>query len=156
MNLNLYDFLFENEVLFYGMFIGMGCHLSYMFAKQAYLHYFYVDKEVQTDAWEDYSNRPSQIIGDNLTSLDTVSPRISPTEYINQTLTQSTSEVGTQAIIDSGTNVSTVTTVLPIPPVNLEVVPNPDITIVINNLNYFYDNIDKAHALADMLGLGFM
>jgi hypothetical protein len=40
MNLNLYDFLFENEVLFYGMFIGIGCHLSYTFAKQAYLHYF--------------------------------------------------------------------------------------------------------------------
>jgi hypothetical protein len=49
MNLNLYNFLFDSDVLFYGMFIGIGCHLSYTFAK-AYVNSFYVDKGVQTDA----------------------------------------------------------------------------------------------------------
>jgi hypothetical protein len=66
---------------------------------------------------------------DSVTSLDSVTPRISPTEYISQTVTRTTSETGSEIL--SG-DTSTVTTVLPVPPVNIEVVPNPDIQGVFN------------------------
>jgi tellurite resistance protein TehA-like permease len=56
----------------------------------------YVNKEVQTSAWEDYSNRPSQIGFDDITSIDTITP-VSPT-----------------IISDSGDTVA---------PVNVEIVP---------------------------------
>ncbi len=62
--------------------------------------------------------------------------------------------IGTQTITDGS---STVTTVLPIPPVNVEFVPNPDVImqiVDISNKGYYY--IDRASALADMMGLGFM
>jgi hypothetical protein len=59
---------------------------------------------------------------ESITSLDTVTPI---SENISPVITtHSSSEVGAQTITD-GT--STVTTVLPIPPVNIETVPNPDI-----------------------------
>ena len=51
---------------------------------------------------------------ESVTSLDTITP-ISPTESL---------DVGTQTITDGS---STVTTVLPIPPVNVEIIPNSDI-----------------------------
>jgi hypothetical protein len=41
--------ILDNDILFYGMFIGITCHLGYSFAK-AYLNSFYVDKGTQTDA----------------------------------------------------------------------------------------------------------
>jgi uncharacterized protein YozE (UPF0346 family) len=88
----------------------------------SYLNSFYVDKGVQTDAWEDYSERPSQIASESVTSIDTVTPRISPIEHISQV--QNISPEGTQNIIDNGTDVSTVTTILPIPPVDIPIVPN--------------------------------
>jgi hypothetical protein len=59
---------------------------------------------------------------ESITSLDTVTPiseNISPV-----TTLQTTSEIGTQTITEGA---STVTTVLPIPPVNVEIVPNPDL-----------------------------
>jgi hypothetical protein len=59
---------------------------------------------------------------ESITSLDTVTPiseNISPVITTN-----TTSEVGTQTITDS---ISTVTTVLPIPPVNVKIVPNQDL-----------------------------
>jgi hypothetical protein len=59
---------------------------------------------------------------ESITSIDTVTPiseNISPV-----TTLQTTSEVGTQTISEGA---STVTTVLPIPPVNVEIVPNPEL-----------------------------
>jgi hypothetical protein len=50
MNLNIYNFFSDSDVLFFGIFIGVGCHLTYSLAKTVYGNYFYVDKEVQTDA----------------------------------------------------------------------------------------------------------
>jgi hypothetical protein len=49
--------------------------------------------------------------------------------------------------------VNTVTTILPVPPVNIEVIPNPDIAMIMINNSYLY--ADKAQQIADMLGLAF-
>jgi hypothetical protein len=54
--------------------------------------------------------------------LDTVTPRFSPTDYEN---------TGAQTI--SG-DTSTITTVLPIPPVNIEMIPNADINLATQSL----------------------
>jgi hypothetical protein len=49
------------------------------------------------------------------------------------------------------------TTILPIPHVNIEMVPNPDIMCAkITNITVWgSDYFDKAHALSDMLTFGF-
>jgi hypothetical protein len=124
----LFNYLLENDLVFFSVFTGTVGFIGYKFAS-SYLNSFYIDKGVQTEAWEDYSNRPSQIGSDSLTSIDTITP-ISENISSISTL-QTISEVGTQTITD-GT--STVTTVLPIPPVNIEMIPNTDITLVTKSL----------------------
>jgi hypothetical protein len=80
-----------------------------------------------------YSDRPSQIASDNLTSLETITPQISPSELVNSTLvSQTSSNIGAQTITEG---ISPVTTVLPIRPVDMEIIPNPDILSVQNVLN---------------------
>jgi hypothetical protein len=86
-----------------------------------------------------YSNRPSLFGPESVTSLDTVTPssdNVSPAVSV-----PSTSEVGIQTITD-GT--STVTTVLPIPPINIETVPNPDIGV--RNLNILINPVELSPA----------
>lgn len=114
--MTLFNYISVDNAIFFGIAIGITCHLGFV-CLSSILHKNYVEAEVQTDAWEDYSTRPSlvlsdnlsQDLSDNLTSLDTLT-RISPT-----------SEVGTTT-----QTVSTVTTILPVPPVNVEAVPNPE------------------------------
>jgi len=126
--MTLINYALDNGFIFWAGFAGMGGFISYKFVT-TYLNSFYLDKGVQTEAWEDYSDRPSQIGSGSTTSIETVTPileNISPVFSAN-----STSEIGTQTITDS---ISTVTTVLPIPPVNIETVPNADITLVTKSL----------------------
>lgn len=113
MILNMHNF-FDNDILFYGMLIGVACHLGFSFCTSLWTKE-YKDANIQTDAWEDYSDRTSQIIQTSETSIDTVTPRFSPVEYIN---------TGAQTTVE-GTN--TVTTILPIPPMHMEIVPNPEL-----------------------------
>ncbi len=123
-----FNYALDNGFLFWGAFAGTVGFIGYKFTS-SYLSSFYVEKEVQTEAWEDYSNRPSQIGSNSVTSIDTIKPiseNISPVSTL-----QTTSEVGTQTITDGA---STVTTILPIPPVNIEMIPNPDITQVTKSL----------------------
>jgi len=151
----MYNFFLDNDVLFYGMFIGMGCHLGYSIAK-SYINSFYVDKEIQTDAWDDYSDRPSQILQTSPITDNTITPIFSPINYTNTgaQVGLDTVEAGIQTTAES---VSTTTTVLPIPPVNIEMIPNPDIiNNIAGNTEAWFTYMDKASALADMLGLGFM
>jgi hypothetical protein len=80
-----------------------------------------------------------------------VTPRISSSECVSPaSALQTTSEEGTQIISD---NVSTVTTMLPIPPVNLVIVPNPDIVGKVVN-SPIVDGMDwkRVQLIADMLG----
>ena len=116
------NYLFNNDLVFYSMFAGTVGFIGYKFAS-SYVNSFYVDKSIQTDAWEDYSERLSQIGSNSVTSIDTVTPI---SQYVSPT-----SEVGIQTISDGA---SSVTTVLPIPSVNVEMIPNPDITLVTKEL----------------------
>jgi hypothetical protein len=145
------NYLLNNDLVFYSMFAGTVGFIGYKFVS-SYLNSFYLDKGVQTSAWEDYSDRPSQIGSNSITLIDTITPI---SENISPVITtHSSSEVGTSIITEGA---STVTTVLPIPPINIEMVPNPDVIIQIVDISIKgYDYIDRASALADMLGLGFM
>lgn len=151
----------DNGYIFYGLGSVMVGYMSYKFISSFYNSY-YIDKGVQTDVWEDYSDRASQILQTSPITDNTITPGISPTDYVNSgaQVILDTIEIGTQTIIDNGTNVSTVTTVLPIPPVNIEMIPNPDIINKINNIadntDVWFTYMDKASALADMWGLAFM
>ena len=113
--MTLFNYTLNNDLVFYSMFAGTVGLIGYKFIS-TYVNSFYVDKGVQTEAWEDYSNRPSLIGPESVTSLDTVTPI---SQYVSPT-----SEVGIQTISD---RVSTATTVLPIPPINIEMTPNSDI-----------------------------
>lgn len=128
-----FNYILDNNIIFYSIFAGTAGFISYKFVS-SYLNSFHKDIGVQTEAWEDYSDRPSQLAFNSSTSLDTVTPLTSPTDYICQSIVQTTPEVGTQTITDGG---SSVTTVLPIPPVNIEIIPNPDI-VNISDVNTIY------------------
>ena len=116
--MTIFNYIFDNNVVFYSILCCTTGFIGYSFVT-SYLNSNYISEGVQTDAWEDYSERPSQIGFDSITSIDTVTPRFSPVEYIN---------TGVQSI-----DTSTVTTILPVPPVNIEVVPNPDILGKVSN-----------------------
>jgi hypothetical protein len=124
-----FNYALDNGFLFWAGFACTAGFIGYGFTS-SYLNSFYVDKGVQTDAWEDYSNRPSLIGPESVTSIDTVTP-ISDNVSIGSPsfTTYTASEVGTQTTTD-GT--STVTTVLPIPPVYVEIVPNPDLLATVD------------------------
>lgn len=138
------DFL-NNDLIFYGMFIGVACHLSFSFLNSIWGdNKEYTNAEVQTEAWEEYSDRLSQM----------TSPGSSPVEHINVGLqtNPNAAEVGIQTITSGS---SEATTILPIPPVNIEIIPNPDIVIkIIEYINLGCDYIDRADALTHMM-LGF-
>lgn len=121
--MTLLNYLTNNDLIFYGAFAGTVGFIGYKLVT-SYINSFYIDKGVQTEAWEDYSNRTSQMGAKSVTSIDTVTPisgNISPVFTTN-----TTSEIGTQTIIESS---STVTTVLPVPPINIEIIPNQDIKV---------------------------
>jgi len=119
----LFNYLFENDLIFYSIFTGTVGFIGYSLCKSIW------DNSGSTSDF-DYLN----------TDLNTTSNVYS--------------DVGTHSIPGS---VSTATTVLPIPPVNVEIVPNPDLTAkIIDTIVVGYDYIDRAHAIADMLGLAFI
>lgn len=105
--------LLDNDLIFYGIFISVAGAIGYSFVTSYFNPYLNkVDKGTQTDAWEDYSDRPSQILQTSTTSIDTQTPKFSPIEYTSS----------------SSQTIESPTTVLPIRPMNIEVLPNRDIT----------------------------
>lgn len=143
------NFLIDNNYIFYGLYASTAGFIGYKFVS-SYINCFYVDKGIQTDAWEDYSERASQLASNSVTSIDTVTPKISPTEYINSTPTvQITSDIGIQTITDSA---STATTVLPIPQVEVLMIPNQTIlTKIVEDQDWLVSAASRSDALADML-----
>lgn len=97
--------------------------LGYKFAT-SYLNFFYKDKGVQTSAWEDYSNRTSQMDSNSVTSIDTITP-ISPAFTSETENTMSTMSPVSPSLTSDTTQ--TLSTILPVPPVNVEIIPNPDL-----------------------------
>jgi hypothetical protein len=131
----------ENEYVFYGVFVGCVGALGYSFIS-SYLDKKSVDKGTQTETSENLMDNPSKIIQDNITSIETLSP-VSP----SSSLIPTTSEVGIQTMAP---DVNTVTTVLPTPPINIEVVPNPDTIVSIidtSNAQQVAIKVDQLNAL---------
>jgi hypothetical protein len=78
---------------------------------------------------------------ESVTSIDTITPISDNVSLVISV--PSTSEVGTQTMTDGA---STVTTVLPIPPINIEIVPNPDIGIGVKILNIHINPVELSPA----------
>lgn len=125
------DSLINNDVVFYSIFTGITGAISYSLISSIFNSVYRnkVEKGVQTDAWENYSDRPSQIISDSnsLTSVDTMTPGISPIQHFSSQ--QILSDAGNLTVTEGA---STTTTVLPIPPVHTEFIPNPDLHNVLD------------------------
>jgi hypothetical protein len=126
----------DNDLVFYGLFIGVVGAIGYSFTSKI-LRKSYMEKGVQTDAGENFSNGSSQIIPDNVTSIDTLSP-VSSTFQDTSSLTPTTSEVGIQTIAGDVT------------PVNTEVIPSPDIVgrvVDLSNAEYIAAKVEQLNAL---------
>jgi hypothetical protein len=126
----------DNDLVFYGVFIGAVGSIGYSFTRRI-LSKSYVDKGVQTDAGENLSDRPNQIIAENITSKDALSP-VSSTFKETSTIIPTTSEVGTQTITEDVTQVNT------------EVVPNQNIVervVDISNAEYIAAKVDQLNAI---------
>jgi hypothetical protein len=121
--MTIFNYLTDNDIFFFGIFIGVTCHLGLSFLSSTWHGTKgYTDTGVQTDTWEDKSS-----------------------------LIQATSEVGTQTIAG---DIDTVTTVLPVQPVNIEIVPNPDIVgrvIDQSSAEYIAAKADQLNALDPFL-----
>lgn len=114
----IYDYMINNtNIILCGLGVSTVCFLG-LSVIGSYYSTTKVDKGIQTDAWEDYSERASQIASEGGSSIDTITPRISPIEYV---------KTGGQTLVDSTSNINTATTVLPIPPIDIPFIPNPDI-----------------------------
>lgn len=82
----LFNYIFENstDIMFYSIFATTAGSMVYSLIK-SYINSYHEDKGIQTDSWEDFSERANQLASDSVTSIDTVTPRISPTEHLNPT-----------------------------------------------------------------------
>ena len=130
----------DNDLVFYGLLIGAVGVIGYSFTSK-FFSKSYIEKGVQTDAGENLSDRPSQIIPDNVTSIDTLSP-LSSTFKDTSPLIPTTSEVGTQTIAGDVT------------PVNIEVIPSQDIVgrvVDLSNAEYIAAKVEQLNALDPFL-----
>jgi hypothetical protein len=127
--MTILNYLIDNGYVFYGVFASTAGFMGYKLIS-SYVNQFYVDKGIQTDAWDDYSDRPSQILQTSPITDNTITPVFSPVDQIDvgTQVNFNTMELGIQTSQISSGSSSIATTVLPIPPMNVEVIPNPDIT----------------------------
>jgi hypothetical protein len=109
--MTIFNYLIDNGIIFYSAIAGTVGFIGYKLVTSK-LNSFYVEKGVQTEAGLNNSVSPTF---ENIPSV---------TKTTSEVGTQTTSEVGTQTMSD---NISTVTTMLPIPPVNTEIIPDSDI-----------------------------
>jgi hypothetical protein len=114
----------DNDIIFYSLLIGVVGVIGYSLISEIFSK-SYMEKGVQTDAENNLSDTPNQIIQENLTSIDTLSPVSSTSSLI-----PTTSEVGIQTI------------------------PNPDIVgrvIDLSNAEYIAAKADQLNALDPFL-----
>jgi hypothetical protein len=166
--MNILNHILDQDIFFYGMFAGVVCHMSLFLL--SVIQKEMTDQGVQTDALEELSDRPSQIIQDNLNSIETITP-VTPTledtsaaiPSISQVGTSSTSQVGTSSTSQVGTSstsqvgtpsTSQVGTPTIAEDINIEVAPNPDIVgraIDPSNAEYIAAKVDQLNALDPFL-----
>lgn len=124
----------DNDMVFYSIFIGVAGTIGYSLTKYI-LSKSYAEKSVQTNVEENLSDRPSQILQDNITSIDTLS---SSSSTFENTLIPRTSEVGIQTIAGNVT------------PVNIGVIPNQNMVgriIDLSNAEYIAAKVEQLNAL---------
>ena len=123
--MTIFNYILDNNTIFYSLFAVTGGLLGYKLVTSI-LETQYIDKNIQTDAWENYSDRPSQILETSSIITDTQTPVFYPVEQINEGIqvNSEVTEIGIQTSLGSS---STATTVLPIPPVEVLMVPNIDL-----------------------------
>jgi hypothetical protein len=135
----------DNDIVFYGVLIGVIGAIGYSFTKQI-LSKSYTDQSVQTDAVENYSDIPDQIIEDDVSSIGTLSPvsstssieTLSPMSSTFKYKSPLTSEVGTQTIAGDVT----------------QVIPNQDIVgrvVDLSNAEYLAAKAEQLNALDPFL-----
>jgi len=130
----------DSDLVFYGLFIGVVGAIGYSFTSKI-LSKSYEEKGVQSDAEQNLSDIPSQIIPDNVTSINTLSSLPSSFKETSS-LIPTTSEVGTQTIAGDVT------------PVNREVIPNQDIVgrvVDLSNAEYIAAKVEQLNALDPFL-----
>jgi hypothetical protein len=135
----------DNELVFYGLFIVVVGAIGYSFTSKI-LSKSYVEKGVQSDAEPNLSDIPSQIIPDNVTSINTLSPvsssssidtlsPVSSTFKETSSLIPTTSEVGIQTIAG-------------------DIIPNQDIVgrvVDLSNAEYIAAKVEQLNALDPFL-----
>jgi hypothetical protein len=158
--MNILNHILDQDIFFYGMFAGVVCHMSLFLL--SVIQKEMTDQGVQTDALEELSDRPSQIIQDNLNSIETITP-VTPTLEDTSAAIPSTSQVGTSSISQVGTSstsqvgtpsTSQVGTPTIAEDINIEVAPNPDIVgraIDPSNAEYIAAKVDQLNALDPFL-----
>ena len=133
--MNFLNYICDNDIIFYGMFVGVVCHLGLSFLSSIqHGNKVMTETGVQTDAVVDLSNGPSQIIPDNPPSIETLTP-VTPAFEDTSTITPTQSQVGTPTIAAD---------------VNVEVVPNLDIVGTVvdpSNAEYIAARVDQLNAL---------
>lgn len=78
-----------------------------------------------------------------MTSIETQTAQFSPVEYIDVG-----SQVGTIGVVETTTQgIETISTVLPIPPVHIEVIPNPDIQNVLDVNSIYLSKVQELSQL---------
>src|SRR6266699_3847250 len=130
----------DNDLIFYGLLIGVTGTIAYSLISQIFSK-SYIEKGVQTDAEENFTDGPSKIIEDDASSIETISP-VSSTFTDKSPLIPRTSEVGTQTIAGDVT------------PVNIEVIPSQEIvgTVVdLSNAEYIAAKVEQLNALDPFL-----
>jgi hypothetical protein len=131
----------DNDLVLYGVCIVVVGAIGYSLASKI-LSKSYMEKGVQTDAEEYYSDISSSIFPDNVSdsSNETISPLSST--FDRSTLTPTTSDVGTQTITGDVT------------PVNKEIIPNQDIAgrvVDLSNAEYLAAKVEELNALDPFL-----
>jgi hypothetical protein len=139
--------------VFYGLFIGVVGAIGYSFTSKI-LNKSYVDKDIQTEAFPNLSDRPSQTIPENLSSIETLSP-LSITFKDTSSLNPTTSEVGIQTIAgDVRSELASQIIAGDVTPVNKGVIPNPDIVgrlVDLSNAEYIAAKVEQLNALDPFL-----
>jgi hypothetical protein len=123
---------FDNDLIFYSLLIGAVGAIGYSLTTKILLK-SYVEKSIQTDAGEIYSDKSSQISPDDFPSIHTLSPS-SSTETIRPPI----SKVETKSITGD------------ITPVNIDVRPNQDIVgrvVDPSNAEYIATKVEQLNAL---------
>ena len=62
--MTLFNYLLDNNIIFYSIFATTAGFIRYS-CISSYFNSSYIDEGIQTEAWEDYSERASQIASES-------------------------------------------------------------------------------------------